>query len=135
MNIDIIIKELTKLINKANKNNEVPIAALIVKNNKIISKAYNRVEKNKSVLNHAEILAIQKANKKIKNWRLDNCDLYVTLEPCDMCKNIIKKSRINKVYYFSKQNEYNTEKEIDCNYIKNDYFSNYLSNFFKTKRK
>ena len=134
MDINIIINELKKLINKANKNNEVPIAALIIKHNKIIAKAYNKVEKNNSVLNHAEILVIQKANKKLNNWRLDDCDLYVTLEPCEMCKSIIKKSRIKNVYYFSKQNEEKTEKNNNYNFIKNDYFSDYLTNFFKKKR-
>ena len=134
MDINSIINELKKLINKANKNNEVPIAALIIKHNKIIAKAYNKVEKNNSVLNHAEILVIQKANKKLNNWRLDDCDLYVTLEPCEMCKSIIKKSRIKNVYYFSKQNEEKTEKNNNYNFIKNDYFSDYLTNFFKKKR-
>ena len=94
MNQDIIINELNKLLDKAIKYNEVPVAALIVYNNKIIAKSYNKVEKNNSVLNHAEINVIKKANKKLNNWRLDNCELYITLEPCEMCKSIIKKSRI-----------------------------------------
>ena len=116
MNIDRIINELDKLIIKAKKHNEVPIAALIVKNNKIISKAYNKVEKNNNVLNHAEILAIIKASKKIKNWRLDNCELYVSLEPCEMCKTIIKKARIKKIYYFTKQNKHKTERRSLCSF-------------------
>ncbi len=134
MNIDIIIKELNKLITKAKKENEVPIAAIITNNNKIIAKAYNKVEKKHSVLNHAEIIAIKKANKKLKNWRLDDCNLYITLEPCDMCKSIIKKSRINNIYYFSKQNNYKTESDPNYKYIDNDLFSDILSNFFKNKR-
>ena len=134
MNQNIIINELNKLLDKAIKHNEVPVAALIVYNNKIIAKSYNKVEKNNSVLNHAEINVIKKANKIIKNWRLDDCELYVTLEPCEMCKSIIKKSRIKNVYYYSKQNDFKTENSPNYNYIENKLFSNKLSNFFKNKR-
>lgn len=134
MNQEIIIKELNKLLDKAIKNNEVPVAALIVYNNKIIAKSYNKVEKNNSVLNHAEINVIKKANKKLNNWRLDNCELYITLEPCEMCKSIIKKSRIKNVFFYSKQNNYKTESTPEYIYIENKLFSNKLSNFFKNKR-
>ena len=134
MNQNIIINELNKLLDKAIKHNEVPVAALIVYNNKIIAKSYNKVEKECSVLNHAEINVIKKANKIIKNWRLDDCELYVTLEPCEMCKSIIKKSRIKNVYYYSKQNEFKTENSPNYKYIENKLFSNKLSNFFKNKR-
>ena len=134
MNKNIIEKELNKLIDKAIKKDEVPVAALIVYNNKIIAKAYNRVNKKNNILNHAEILVINKAQKKLKNWRLINCDLYVTLEPCSMCREIIKKSRLNKVYYYSKQNKNETESDIDYEHINNDIFSNKLTNFFKNKR-
>ncbi len=134
MNQEIIIKELNKLLDRAIKHNEVPVAALIVYNNKIIAKSYNKVEKNNSVLNHAEINVIRKANKILKNWRLDDCELYITLEPCEMCKSIIKKSRIKKVYYYSKQNEYKTENNPNYKFIKNKLFSDKLSNFFKNKR-
>ena len=134
MNQDIIIKELNKLLDRAIKHNEVPVAALIVYDNKIIAKSYNKVEKTNSVLNHAEINVIKKANKILNNWRLDNCELYITLEPCEMCKSIIKKSRIKKVYYYSKQNEYKTENDPNYEFIKNKLFSDKLSNFFKNKR-
>ncbi|MBO5530485.1 MAG: nucleoside deaminase [Bacilli bacterium] len=134
MNQDIIINELDKLLDKAIKYNEVPVAALLIHNNKIIAKSYNKVEKNNSVLNHAEINVIKKANKILKNWRLDNCELYITLEPCEMCKSIIKKSRIKKVYYYSKQNEYKTENDPNYEFIKNKLFSDKLSTFFKSKR-
>ena len=135
MDILIIEKELNKLINIAIKNDEVPVAALIIQNNKIIAKAYNKVNKTNNILDHAEILAIKKASKKIKNWRLNNCDLYVTLEPCSMCKEIIKKSRINNIYYFIKQNENKTESDANYQYISiNNDFSNKLSTFFKNKR-
>ena len=134
MNQEIIIKELNKLLDKAIKHNEVPVAALIVYNNKIIAKSYNKVEKNNSLLNHAEINVIKKANKILNNWRLNNCELYITLEPCEMCKSIIKKSRIKKVYYYSKQNEYKTENDPNYKFIKNKLFSDKLSDFFKNKR-
>ena len=135
MDLIIIEKELNKLINRAVKENEVPIAALIVHNNEIISKSYNKVNKTNNILSHAEILAIKKASKKLNNWRLNDCELYVTLEPCSMCREIITKSRIKNVYYFLKQNENRTESEPK--YIKleeNNEFSNKLKQFFKEKR-
>ena len=90
---------LLKLNKKAIQKKEVPVSALIVKNNKIISKAYNCRISKKDVLNHAEIIAIKKASKKLKDWRLNDCELYVTLKPCSMCHEIIKQSRISHVYY------------------------------------
>ena len=135
MDINIINIELGKLINKAIKKNEVPVAALIVYNNKIIAKTYNTVEKDNNILSHAEIKAIKKASKKLNNWRLNDCTLYVTLEPCDMCRQIIKKSRIKNVYYYIKQN--NNKTENDPKYFKIDdliNFSNNLKQFFINAR-
>ena len=130
-----IENELNKLIDKAIKEDEVPIAAIIIKENKIISKAYNKVNKTKNILDHAEILAIKKASKKLNNWRLNDCELYVTLEPCSMCKEIIKKTRLKKVYFYSKQNEYVTESDTNYEYIlKNTTFSDKLKTFFRNKR-
>ncbi len=83
---------------KAFKKNEVPVGAVIVKNGKIVAKAYNKKEKSKCSINHAEMIAIIKASKKFKNWRLDDCDMYVTLEPCPMCASAIKQARIKNVY-------------------------------------
>ncbi len=83
---------------KAFKRGEVPVGAVIVKNDKILAKTHNIKEKTRCCVNHAEILAIIKASKKLKNWRLENCDLYVTLEPCPMCASAIKQSRIKNVY-------------------------------------
>ena len=83
---------------KAYNNNEVPVGAVIVYNNKIIGYGYNRKEKIKNVLAHAELIAIKMASKAIDNWRLDNCEMYVTLDPCPMCASAIKQSRIKKVY-------------------------------------
>ena len=134
MNIDHIIKEMNKLLIKAKQEDEVPVGAILVKDNKIISKAYNKTNKTNDILSHAEINVIKKASKKLNNWRLDGCTLYVSLEPCTMCKEIIKKSRINNVIYFSKQNEYKTENDPEYQFIKNNDISEYLSSYFKEKR-
>lgn len=94
------INELINLSKKSLKKSEVPIAALIIdEKGKIISKAYNTRNIKQQTINHAEILVITKANKKLKSWRLNKCTLYVTIEPCDMCKSVIKESRIQNVYY------------------------------------
>ncbi len=134
MNECIIIDKLKQLCEEALRQNEVPVAALIVENNKIISTGYNMVEQTQNFMNHAEIIAIKKAISVKKNWRLDKCTLYVTLEPCNMCKEIIKKSRIKNVIYYSVQNEYKTENAPKYLYIKDNYFSILLSDFFKDKR-
>ena len=84
--------------NKAFLEDEVPIGAVIVKNDTIISCGYNKKESSSSIISHAEIEAIVEAEKKINNWRLDNCDIYVTLDPCPMCASAIKQSRIQNVY-------------------------------------
>ena len=83
---------------KAYDNNEVPIGAVIVKNGEIISCGFNMKEKMQSSIYHAEIIAIIEAGKKLNNWRLDGCDIYVTLDPCPMCASAIKQSRISNVY-------------------------------------
>ena len=84
---------------KARKREEVPIGAVVVKSGKVIAKGFNKREKTKSALNHAEIVAIRKACKKLKNWRLEGCEIYVTLKPCPMCAGAIANARIDKVYY------------------------------------
>lgn len=134
IDLDTIEHELIKLQNKAIKKEEVPVSAIIVYKDKIISKKYNTTERKNNFMNHAEILVIKEAMKKLKNWRLDECTLYVSLEPCDMCKEIIKKSRIKNVYYFSNQNEHKTESEPLYKYVENKIMSEKMSNFFKNKR-
>ncbi len=88
-----------KLAKKAYKKGEVPIGAIIVKNGKIISKAYNNRESSQIAINHAEIIAIKKACKKLKSWRLDGCEMYCTLEPCFMCSGAILNARIKTLYF------------------------------------
>lgn len=102
---DSMIENLIKESYKALKHGDIPVAAMIVKNNKVISKAHNTRENKHLTTNHAEIVAITKANKKLKDWRLFDCDLYVTLEPCEMCKNVIKEARIKNVYYLVTRNK------------------------------
>lgn len=92
------MKEALKEAEKAYKKLEVPVGAVIVKNGKIIAKAYNQKETKYDTTKHAEILAIQKASKELKSWRLLDCEMYVTLEPCPMCAGAIINSRIKKVY-------------------------------------
>ena len=130
--IVLVLKEAEKAYNSG----EVPVGAVIIKNNKIIAKAHNMVEKKKNSIMHAEIIAITKASKKIRNWRLNNCDMYVSLEPCDMCKAAILLSRINKVYYLVKK-----DKNININKNKFIYLSDYekkslnlIQEFFKNRR-
>ncbi len=84
---------------------EIPVGAVIVKGNKIIARAFNTREADQIATHHAEIKAIEKANKKLKSWRLDDCDLYVTLEPCPMCAGAIVNARIKNVFYAVKDDE------------------------------
>ena len=94
----------------AKKENEVPVSAVIIDDNfNIISYAHNKRQDSNDVLGHAEVIAIQEAEKKVKDWRLDGYSIVVSLEPCDMCSIIIEESRLDKVYYLIKQdtNRYN----------------------------
>ena len=124
------------------KKSEVPIAALIIdENGKIISKAYNTRNIKQQTINHAEILAITKANKKLKSWRLNKCTLYVTIEPCDMCKSVIKESRIQNVYYLlprlPEKNQYNKTifNKLKDMSEKEGKYQEIINKFWKNKRK
>jgi tRNA(adenine34) deaminase len=113
------IKEAIKEAKKANKINEIPVGTVIVDSlGNIIGRGYNKKEIDNISISHAEINAIIKANKKIGNWRLNDCIMYVTLEPCKMCKAAIEESRIKKVVYLLNNNS-NTSKN-DSIYIKYD---------------
>ena len=100
------MKEALKEAKKAEKIGEVPIGAVIVKDNKIIARAHNLRETKMNSLKHAEIIAIDKACKKLGNFRLEDCDLYVTVEPCLMCAGAIVQSRIKKVYFGTQEEKY-----------------------------
>lgn len=91
------MKEALKEAKKAYDKDEVPVGAIIVKDNKIIARAHNVKELKKDTTKHAEIIAIQKASKKLDTWRLEGCTMYVTLEPCVMCTGAIIQSRIDKL--------------------------------------
>ena len=98
---------------KAYKKNEIPVGVVLVKNDKIMSKGHNLKDSTNIVTRHAEIIAIEKANKKENNWRLINYKLYTTLEPCDMCKEVIKEAKIQNVIYAASN--------ISCKQKNNDY--------------
>lgn len=91
----LAIKEAKKAENK----DEVPIGCVIVKDDKVIARGHNLRESENLVSNHAEMIAIRKANKKLGSWRLEGCDIYVTLEPCIMCSGAIIQSRIANIIY------------------------------------
>ena len=96
MNLNYM-KQAIKEAKKAAKIGEVPIGCVIVYENKIIARGYNKRNTKKTTLAHAELLAIQKASKVLGDWRLENCSMYVTLEPCQMCSGAIVQARIKEV--------------------------------------
>ena len=133
---------------KAEQIDEVPIGCVIVKDDKIICRAHNMRETKQNPLGHAELLAIDKASKKLKSWRLDGCELYVTLEPCIMCSGAIIQSRIKKVYFGAydpkggalgssinvlEANNINHHPEITGGVLQEEC-SLILTKYFKTKR-
>ena len=133
--IDILLK----LACKAYRKNEVPVSAILVCNNRIISKAYNKKNLLNNPMMHAEIICLNNAYKKLKRWNLNDCILYVTLEPCDMCKLVIEESRLAQVYYILERGELNNkynkthyEQMFAC---KNDEFLYLMKDFFKKIRK
>ena len=132
----------------AYKKKEVPIGAVIVKDNKIIARARNRREKSQNALHHAEILAINKACKKLKSWRLNDCTMYVTLEPCAMCAGAILNARLTKVvigcldsnhgavtskYSLLSDGTLNHKTEVEI--LENEECKSLIKSFFKTIRK
>lgn len=98
-NSEYYMKEALKEAKKAYEKGEIPIGAIVVKDGKIISRAYNKREEKMIATAHSEILAIEKACKKLENWRLSDCELYVTVEPCPMCAGAILNSRMKKLYF------------------------------------
>ena len=148
-NKEYFMKEALKEARKAYRKLEVPVGVVIVKDGEIIAKAYNQKEEKNSPIKHAEIIAIEKACKKLKNWRLNECEMYVTLEPCPMCAGAIVNSRIKKIYIGAAQqktgacgskvdiiDEYKTETKIDVEFgIMQEKCLNILQDFFKELRK
>ena len=129
---------------KSYKKGDVPVGAVIVKNGKIIAKAHNLKEKKHNPLMHAEIIAINKASKRLKRWRLDDCELYVTMEPCMMCTGAIIQSRIKKIYYSIENHDFGALKNISQdkkynividNTMGTNESLNMLKKFFEERRK
>ncbi len=123
---------------KAFGEDEVPIGAVVIHNDSVISCSHNTREFDHNILGHAEINAILEASRKLKRWNLSDCDLYVTLKPCSMCVEIINQARIRNVYYlldkFSYKKEYDKtvfKKITNCN---EQMYANMLADFFKNKR-
>lgn len=133
--MNYFIKETLKEAKKSLKTDDVPVGAIVVCNNKIIGRGHNTREKKKIITRHAEINALEQACKKKKDWYLNDCELYVTLEPCPMCMNAISQARIKKIYYCTERSKNNSIKE--CNKEKCDgtkESKELLHNFFKAKR-
>lgn len=130
---------------KAEKFGDVPVGAVIVKDGKVISKAYNKKELKQNAIYHAEILAITKASKKLKNFRLSGCTIYVTKEPCLMCIGAILSARIEKLVFGSYDKRFshlelltNNNFNHKCNYtggVLQEQTNKMLTNFFKNIRK
>lgn len=149
MNNEKWMKEAIKQAKKAAQKDEVPIGCVIVKDDQIIARAYNKREMKQSSTAHAEILAIEKACKKLGSWRLEDCDLYVTLEPCPMCSGAIIQSRIRNVIFgaydpkggcmgsnmnINDVRGFNHYPDIEGGILQ-DECSRLLKEFFKAKRK
>lgn len=136
---DYFMKIAINEAKRAFKTDNVPVGAIIVKNNKIIAKAYNTKNSKNISINHAEILSIIKASKKLKSWRLNDCTMYVTLEPCPMCMGAIIESRLSRLVYLVDSNYYDNFKSINSKIVKNKIVDKYgygdiLSDFFTKKR-
>ena len=133
---------------KAQAKDEVPIGAVIVFDGKVIARAHNLMEKTQLATAHAEVLAINKACKKLKSWRLDNAEIYVTVEPCAMCADAIANARIKKVYFGAyehksgcAQSKYAVLSDNGLNHscqfeggIEQEICANLIKNYFKDKR-
>lgn len=129
---------------KAQAQGEVPVGAVIVKNGEIVSRAYNQKEQNQSALSHAEILAISSASSALKTWRLEECSIYVTLEPCLMCKGAIESARISNLIYacedlklediYSQQKDKNYWKINVVSGVMGETCSALIKDFFKDLR-
>ena len=142
------MKEAIKEAKKAELIDEVPIGCVIVKDDKVIARGHNVRETKKTPLGHAEIIAIDKASKKLGAWRLQDCDMYITLEPCIMCAGAIIQSRIKHVYYGAKdpkggaiESSINVLEAKNINHhpeiasgILEEECSNIISQYFKRKR-
>ena len=142
------MKSALRQAKKAEQSEEVPIGCVIVKEGKIIAKAYNMRQTKRQATAHAEILAIEKACRKFKDWRLDGTEMYITLEPCAMCAGAIVNSRIEKVYFGAyerksgcAESKFSVLKDGGLNHstdfeggVMEEKCANIIKNYFKEKR-
>lgn len=143
------MKEALKLALQAEKKGEVPVGAIIVQENKPIARAFNQKETLQKASAHAEILAIEEASSKLKSWRLSDCTIYVTLEPCPMCAGALVAARLKRLVYACKDPkagavhslyqitedpQLNHQMEIQAGILE-DESSFLLKEFFRKKRK
>lgn len=141
------MKEALKEAKKAYKLGEIPVGCVIVYDNKIIARGYNKRESNNQATDHAEIIAIKKASRKLNSWRLENTTMYITLEPCVMCSGAIIQARIPNVVYGAYDNRFGCHKSItnifDIKFnhsvniyggVLDDMCSSLIKNFFKELR-
>ena len=129
------IKEIIKEAEISANNKDIPIGAIVVKDGNIIGRGHNERLNTPDVTNHAEIMAIREAEKYINDWRLDGCDLYVTLYPCDMCIEVAKASRVDNIYYLldrDNKNKYDSTEILSINDdVSRETYREKLSTFFK----
>lgn len=137
-----ILKVLKSDVNKAFRKGEIPVSAIIVDDRgNVISHAWNCRQRAYDVIGHAEILAIRKAERKIKDWRLNGYTMYVTLEPCNMCSMFIKECRLDQVFYFLPKKLDDSDIIVPINKCmlesydeEKKYFNDLLTSFFNNKR-
>ena len=142
------MQEALKEAEKAAEIDEVPVGAIVVDGTgKVVARAYNQTIKKKSPLGHAEILVLVKAAKKLDDWRLDGCTLYVTLEPCAMCMQLIMMGRIDRLVYGADSPIYGFSQDTYCTFdvsdmplvikkgVEKDASQKLLKQFFKEKRR
>lgn len=135
-----LLKTLYKLADKSLKHDEFPVSAIIYDEHGIISCGYNKRNHSRKTTDHAEIIAIEKANKKLKQWNLQNKCMVVTLEPCDMCKSVIKEARLKKVQYivprykYKKQYKCTIFEELQTESEDKEKYKKNIRIFFKEKR-
>ncbi|MDT8337171.1 MAG: nucleoside deaminase [Candidatus Izemoplasmatales bacterium] len=116
---ELFMQEALIEAKKAYDKDEIPVGCVIVKNGEIISRSYNQKESNQNVLHHAEIIAINQACQNLNSWRLDDCDIYVTLEPCLMCIGAIVSARFKRLVYGPRDVKYESLDTILKEYLKN----------------
>ena len=136
-NDEFFMKKALELAVTAFNEDEIPVGAVIVRNNEIIGCGYNQKEKLKNPLKHAELIAIEEACEKVGDWRLNDCQIYVTLEPCKMCMGAIVETRIKRVVYGIAKNEQTFDNYNDieyCSGILENECLQILQTFFKNKR-